>query len=385
MMKRAVSIIAVSTAAMATAQAQSTAFETTCTRGGDARTIAVIAPGEVGQSCDVRYTRSADNVSVPYHADNSDTFCNEKARAMVQRLSSAGFNCSPQRPALRAQNQTPDNNQQSDFVVEAQRVASAEPEPAPEVQQQATAPQPVVFQPAPAESIEPVDESEDALEDEMNKILAQPAIEQPSIEERSAEQPATGPAVLVAQATQTPQTGPQPSPVGRLTGADPDAPRPAVQVTQASAQETPPAQTAPAAQTQSSNDTRSTLRTPGEIIRARLQAQAAAWNEGDLDAFMEGYWKSDDLKFVAGNEITRGWSATMKRYRDRYAGGQGLGQLSFDRLETKLVTDDVAVVTGRFNHAQNGEASSGVFSLVMRRDNGAWRIVHDHTSSDQAD
>lgn len=111
-------------------------------------------------------------------------------------------------------------------------------------------------------------------------------------------------------------------------------------------------------------------------------ASAAAWNEGDLDAFMGVYWKSDELKFVSGSEISRGWSATMKHYRDEYSGGQGLGRLSFERLEPKLVTDDVAVVTGRFNLAKGGANSTGLFSLVMRRDNGVWRIVHDHSNTD---
>jgi ketosteroid isomerase-like protein len=124
------------------------------------------------------------------------------------------------------------------------------------------------------------------------------------------------------------------------------------------------------------------LRTPAEVVRATLMAQAAAWNEGDLDGFMNGYWKSDELKFVSGGAITKGWDATIKRYRDRYAGATGLGQLGFDKLDVKLVTDNVAVVTGRFNLVNNGETSSGLFSLVMRRDNGAWRIVHDHTSAD---
>ena len=72
----------------------------------------------------------------------------------------------------------------------------------------------------------------------------------------------------------------------------------------------------------------------------------------------------------------------MKRYRDRYSGGEGLGQLGFDKLDVEVVTEDIAVVTGRFNLARGGETSGGVFSLVMRRDAGAWRIVHDHTSAD---
>lgn len=32
-------------------------------------------------------------------------------------------------------------------------------------------------------------------------------------------------------------------------------------------------------------------------VRAVLDAQAAAWNRGDLDGFMAGYWKSPALTF----------------------------------------------------------------------------------------
>ena len=99
---------------------------------------------------------------------------------------------------------------------------------------------------------------------------------------------------------------------------------------------------------------------------------------------MNTYWKDDALKFVSGNDISRGWSATMKHYRERYASDGDLGHLGFEKIEVTMVTDDVSVVTGRFNHAKDGQTSTGVFSLVMRRDNGAWRIVHDHTNIEAA-
>ncbi|WP_425407789.1 nuclear transport factor 2 family protein [Hyphococcus sp.] len=398
-MIRAISIITAAVLAPASVAAQS--YNTTCTRGGDARTIEVVTPGEVGQSCDVRYTRSASNISVPYHADNSDAFCNEKARALVQRLSSAGFSCAAASPSLRAQAEepAPQSASESDFVIETQRVAeTSAPEAAspqtpnlaqpsrmaaqPQEDEETDQPGPVMFEPAPASVAANDEENDGALEDEMNKILAQPA----------AEAAPRGPAQLVGERRESPRVGPQPSPVGRFAGADPETPRRAVPVTQASATddaqsdaaEPLAAQPAPASASQTSApQKKDALRTPADIIRASLNAQAAAWNEGDLEGFMEGYWKSDELKFVSGGEITRGWSSTMKRYRDRYAGGEGLGQLSFERLEPKLVTDDVAVVTGRFNLLQGGETSSGVFTVVMRRDNGAWRIVHDHTSGEQ--
>ena len=221
-----------------------------------------------------------------------------------------------------------------------------------------------------------VDE-DDTLADSMSEILGQPPLAAASRE----------PAQLVAGRADVSGASPRAESAGRLVGADPaalqPAPQPVAPVTQTSSQAAPatpspqpastpaPAPAAPAA-----------LRTPRDVIRATLMAQAAAWNEGNLDAFMASYWKSEELKFVSGVNITRGWDATLKRYRERYSGGSGLGALSFENLEVKLITDDVATVTGRFKLVKDGATSGGVFSLVMRRDNGAWRIVHDHTSSD---
>ena len=124
------------------------------------------------------------------------------------------------------------------------------------------------------------------------------------------------------------------------------------------------------------------LRAPEDIIRHTLEAQAAAWNEGDLDAFMGGYWKDQNLRFVSGTEVTRGWSRTLKRYRARYGEGAEMGELAFDKVDVKMVTDDVAVVVGRFALARAGVEDSGVFSLVMKRMRDRWRIVHDHTVGD---
>lgn len=404
-MKQAISGIAISCALLATGSAQAATDKTSCARGGDARVIEVITPGNVGQSCDVRYTRGGgSNVSVPYHANNSDSFCVEKATAIVSRLRGAGFTCTSSKPALRTDVSA---DAVSDYVVEAQRETNAEPAAtaASESEQPllvaATTPEPEIIAPAATYPQEDeVDESllteepvvasaDDGLEDRMSQILAQPSLDEAS----------SGPAQLVAQRAETDSVRHAPAGMGRISGVAPDAPKPALTVTQASIGQDQTAQseepirepeTEPAPVATPKVDEKSpasgspnSLRTPRDVILATINAQAAAWNEGDLDAFMESYWKSDDLKFVSGTSITRGWSSTMKRYRDTYGGGASLGQLGFEKIDIKMITDDVAVTTGRFNLMRDAGPSSGVFSIVMRRDNGAWRIVHDHTAADE--
>jgi len=121
------------------------------------------------------------------------------------------------------------------------------------------------------------------------------------------------------------------------------------------------------------------MRPAPDIIRGVLNAQAAAWNDGDLDGFMAGYWKSPDLRFVSGTDVTTGWSQTMKKYKKRYGEGASLGILTFEDLDVEMVSDDVAVVVGEFNLTRNEAEEIGKFSLVLKQFDGRWRIVHDHT------
>lgn len=111
-----------------------------------------------------------------------------------------------------------------------------------------------------------------------------------------------------------------------------------------------------------------------------LNAQADAWNRGDLDAFLAHYWRSDDLTFSSGGSTTRGWAATRARYKERYPTAERMGRLEFDRLEVRLLGNDAALVLGRWCLRPDDDSRGGNFSLVFRRMGNRWVIVHDHTS-----
>ncbi len=115
-------------------------------------------------------------------------------------------------------------------------------------------------------------------------------------------------------------------------------------------------------------------------IATVLNDQIAAWNRDDLKAFMATYWNSPDLTFSAGGQTTRGWQATMDRYAGRYPVGN-MGQLNFDGLEISLLGADAALVLGNWHLEQDSEKMDGNFTLVLRRIEGKWLIVHDHSSS----
>lgn len=112
-----------------------------------------------------------------------------------------------------------------------------------------------------------------------------------------------------------------------------------------------------------------------------LTAQAAAWNRGDLEEFMRGYWRSPELVFTSGGRVQRGWDTTLDRYRAAYGDRpETMGRLSFEDLEVHPLDDDGAWVLGRWRLDAADGVRGGVFTLVLRRIDGAWTIVHDHTT-----
>jgi len=118
-------------------------------------------------------------------------------------------------------------------------------------------------------------------------------------------------------------------------------------------------------------------------IRAVLTAQQAAWNRGDLEAYMAGYEQTNELIFTSGSKIRRGWQETYAKYRAKYGSDKStMGKLGFEILGVQQLGADGAIVLGRWKLTDTPNAGSGVFSVALRRTSAGWRIVHDHTSSD---
>ncbi len=117
-----------------------------------------------------------------------------------------------------------------------------------------------------------------------------------------------------------------------------------------------------------------------------LDDQTAAWNRGDLDAFLEGYWKSPKVVFQSGGTRNDGFDAMRDRYRKRYQGeGKAMGRLSFSGLEIEPLGADAAFVRGGYALAMpDGTHPSGLFTLILRRFDDGWKITHDHTSTAEA-
>jgi ketosteroid isomerase-like protein len=121
-----------------------------------------------------------------------------------------------------------------------------------------------------------------------------------------------------------------------------------------------------------------------EGIKHLLVSQVEAWNHGQLETFMQGYWQSPDLTFFSGATVTKGWEPTLQRYRQRYQSeGKEMGKLVFQDLSIDLLSRRAAVVTGRWQLTMSdGKQPHGLFTLVFKRmAPEGWRIVHDHTSA----
>ncbi|MEL6724122.1 MAG: nuclear transport factor 2 family protein [Pseudomonadota bacterium] len=112
-----------------------------------------------------------------------------------------------------------------------------------------------------------------------------------------------------------------------------------------------------------------------------LASQQAAWNAGNIDGFMEGYWPSPDLRFGSGGSVTKGWQDTRDRYKTNYSDRSLMGSLSFDELYVTVLSDDAAVVHGAWALERATDQPSGLFTLVFRKFDGEWKIVSDTTTS----
>ena len=115
-------------------------------------------------------------------------------------------------------------------------------------------------------------------------------------------------------------------------------------------------------------------------ITAVLNAQQAAWNRGDVDAFLVGYWHSPELTFSGTSGVSRGWDGVMARYKKNYPDQAAMGRLDFSELEYRFLGPEAALVLGRWHLDREKGDIGGVFSLVWQRFPEGWRIISAHVS-----
>lgn len=324
----------------------------TCRKGEDIRTIEILVPGVVGAACDVRSIRDGGaQVTTPYNANSDQNFCRARAAELAAALIADGYQCST------APSET----------IEAALAGGSAP--------LAAADQPLdaqlrARQGAGNEQPERLDQP---------SAVAATATSAPKA--AGAETVIAEPVHLAAGARPIEFQAPPPQASkgpGRLVGAQPSIEDIIDIATSA------PSTVKAEATTPTAASGVLPARTPEEIIRGVLAAGAAAWNEGDLDAFMGAYAEAGDVTLTDNAEIVKGRAQIRRRFREHIEMAGEMGRLSYGPFKVTLTAADAASVAGPFSIARADADVGGVVSLVMKEIDGRWRIVEETRTAEAA-
>lgn len=115
-------------------------------------------------------------------------------------------------------------------------------------------------------------------------------------------------------------------------------------------------------------------------VRNILQTQEKAWNSGQLETFMHGYWKNDSLMFIGKSGITYGWQKTLDNYKKDYPDTSAMGKLTFNLLQLKPLSAEYYFVVGKWHLQRTIGNLEGHFTLLFKKINSKWFIIADHSS-----
>lgn len=115
-------------------------------------------------------------------------------------------------------------------------------------------------------------------------------------------------------------------------------------------------------------------------IRKILSDQTVAWNAGNIEEFMKGYWKHDSLMFIGKNGVTYGYQNTLMNYKKNYGSAKAMGILSFDLVKVQRLARNYYYVVGKWHLKRKIGDVGGHYDLLFRKVDGSWVIVADHSS-----
>ncbi len=116
------------------------------------------------------------------------------------------------------------------------------------------------------------------------------------------------------------------------------------------------------------------------LIKSILAQQTTAWNTGDIDRFMDGYWRSDSLVFIGKNGPTYGWENTLKNYKRSYPDTTTMGELNFELISVKRLSVLYYSVVGKWQLKRSIGNVGGAFTLLFKKIKNKWVIIQDHSS-----
>jgi ketosteroid isomerase-like protein len=115
-------------------------------------------------------------------------------------------------------------------------------------------------------------------------------------------------------------------------------------------------------------------------VRQVLKAQCMAWNKGDIDSYMKGYWNNDSLVFIGKNGPRYGYKTTVENYKKSYPDTAAMGKLTFDLLKLKQLSPRYYSVMGKWYLKRTVGDVAGYFTLLFKKINNKWFIIMDHSS-----
>ncbi|MDZ7627894.1 MAG: nuclear transport factor 2 family protein [Parvularculaceae bacterium] len=370
------------------ALAQESGRAESCRRGEDVRVIEVLMPGIVGKACDVRVVRDGGaRVTTPYNANADKNFCRARAAELASQWTLEGFECSTavssaveaslaggtpaQKPLTEAPAADPIEKKLTELSLDqqAEQIGAAPVAPSTPAAPVSDTQAPLVMAPVDIPGPAPAPE----------RAPRQPVIAAtlPSLEGIIEPEPVLEtPVVLTAGAQPTLERAPRPAKTngaGRLVGAPPSLEDLIDSSTGAAA--TPAILAATGALPPRSAES---------VVKGVLSANAAAWNEGNLSAYLAGYDESVDVRLVVGPEVATGFNSVRKYYETMVANVGAMGRMSFSDLDVKMTSREIATVVGRYAHDSGASRSAGAMTIVMKQIDGRWRIVQDTRVKDAA-
>ena len=117
-----------------------------------------------------------------------------------------------------------------------------------------------------------------------------------------------------------------------------------------------------------------------QTIRKILSDQTIAWNKGNIEDFMKGYWNNDSLMFIGKSGVTYGYQNTLMNYKKNYNNADAMGTLSFDLIKVQRLSPEYYFVVGKWHLKRSIGDLGGHYNLLFRKINNSWVIIADHSS-----
>ena len=115
-------------------------------------------------------------------------------------------------------------------------------------------------------------------------------------------------------------------------------------------------------------------------VRKAFDAWGEAWNNGDIDGYLEGYFDSPETRVTYNTKVIRGKQVLVDMNKSHFASPEAMGKLSTTHFEVEPIGEMDAVVFGKMKREGGASPVDAVFTAHVRKIEGEWRIISEHGS-----